>query len=89
LNKDKALKYNGEQQRIDRLSHYLKIQQEKINEGTYDPLKTKEDIIKIFKEEKMAVTNILQNLLKEQVSALNKEIVRIIIIMYKIYLGNI
>jgi hypothetical protein len=48
---------------------------EKKNEGNYDPMKTKEEIIKIFKEEKMAVTNILQGLLKEQVNELNKQIV--------------
>jgi hypothetical protein len=85
LSKDKSLKYNGETERIDRLSHYLKIQQEKMKEGSYDPLKTKDDIIKIFKEEKMSVTNILQNLLKEQVTVLNKEIVKIFSIMF---LGN-
>jgi hypothetical protein len=38
-------------------------------------MRTKEEIIKIFKEEKMAVTNILQGLLKEQVAELNKQIV--------------
>jgi len=83
LSKDKSLKYNGETERIDRLSHYLKIQQEKMKEGSYDPMKTKDDIIKIFKEEKMSVTNILQNLLKEQVTALNKEIVKIFFYFFR------
>lgn len=35
----------------------------------------KEEIIKIFKDEKMDVTNILQKELKEQVMLLNKEMV--------------
>ena len=50
--------------------------QDKKNEGSYDPVKTKEEIIKIFKEEKMGVTNILQGLLKTQVDELNKQIVK-------------
>lgn len=40
------------------------------------PAKIKEEIIKIFKDEKMDVTNILQKELKEQVMLLNKEMVR-------------
>lgn len=39
------------------------------------PSKIKEEIIKIFKDEKMDVTNILQKELKEQVMLLNKEMV--------------
>jgi len=39
------------------------------------PQKIKEEIIKIFKDEKMDVTNILQKELKEQVMLLNKEMV--------------
>lgn len=39
------------------------------------PNKIKEEIIKIFKDEKMDVTNILQKELKEQVLLLNKEMV--------------
>jgi hypothetical protein len=61
----------------------LKIQQDKKVDGTYDPVKTKEEIIKIFKEEKMAVTNILQGLLKEQVSELNKQIVNYFLLIQK------
>lgn len=37
------------------------------------PSKIKDEIIKIFKDEKMDVTNILQKELKEQVMILNKE----------------
>ena len=39
--------------------------------------KMKEEIIKIFKDEKMDVTNILQKELKEQVMLLNKEMVNL------------
>ena len=39
-----------------------------------DPVALKNDIINIFKEEKMYVTNILQTELKEQINILNKEI---------------
>lgn len=41
------------------------------------PNKIKEEIIKIFKDEKMDVTNILQKELKEQVLLLNKEMVKL------------
>jgi hypothetical protein len=41
------------------------------------PNKMKEEIIKIFKDEKMDVTNILQKELKEQVMLLNKEMVNL------------
>jgi hypothetical protein len=46
------------------------------------PSKIKEEIIKIFKDEKMDVTNILQKELKEQVMLLNKEMVKYIIFNY-------
>jgi len=46
------------------------------------PSKIKEEIIKIFKDEKMDVTNILQKELKEQVMLLNKEMVKFIIFNY-------
>jgi hypothetical protein len=75
MNEEISKKYDGDKERIDRINYYKKILQEKKNEGSYDPQKTKEDIIKIFKEEKMAVTNILQNTLKKQVAELNLQIV--------------
>jgi hypothetical protein len=75
MNEEISKKYDGDKERVDRINYYKKILQEKKNEGSYDPQKTKEDIIKIFKEEKMAVTNILQNTLKKQVAELNLQIV--------------
>ena len=75
MNEEISKKYDGDKERVDRINYYKKILQEKKNDGSYDPQKTKEDIIKIFKEEKMAVTNILQNTLKKQVAELNLQIV--------------
>ena len=61
--------YSGNQQSFDRIAHFLKIQKEKM-EGKEDHNKIKEDIIKAFKDEKTTVTNVLQKLLKEQVTEL-------------------
>jgi hypothetical protein len=56
----------------------LKLQKDKLDkEYEKNPNSVKEEIIKIFKSEKMDVTNILQGELKEQVQLLNKEIVNI------------
>ena len=65
--------YSGNQQSFDRIAHFLKIQKEKM-EGKEDHNKIKEDIIKAFKDEKTTVTNVLQKLLKEQVTELQSKI---------------
>ena len=65
--------YTGNQQQFDRISHFLKIQKEKM-EAKEDHEKIKEDIIKAFKDEKTTVTNVLQKLLKEQVTELQNKI---------------
>lgn len=65
--------YTGNQQSFDRIAHFLKIQKEKM-EQKEDHEKIKEDIIKAFKDEKTTVTNVLQKLLKEQVTELQNKI---------------
>ena len=65
--------YTGNQQSFDRIAHFLNLQKEKMEKGE-NPEKIKEDIIKAFKDEKTTVTNVLQKLLKEQVSALQSRI---------------
>ena len=65
--------YSGNQQSFDRIAHFLKIQKEKM-EGKEVHNKIKEDIIKAFKDEKTTVTNVLQKLLKEQVTELQSKI---------------
>lgn len=70
--KDKN-EYSGNQQLFDRIALFLKIQKEKM-EGKEDHDKIKEDIIKAFKDEKTTVTNVLQKLLKEQVTELQSKI---------------
>jgi hypothetical protein len=67
--------FTGNKQRFDRIEYLLNLEKEKREkEGTLDPVALKNDIINIFKEEKMYVTNILQTELKEQINILNKEI---------------
>ncbi len=79
------MEYNGNKQRFDRIEFFLELEREKLGEGIEkDPWKIKEEIIRIFKDEKMDVTNILQKELKEQVMFLNKEMV---IYEYIIILG--
>lgn len=97
--KNKA-EYNGKQQRFDRIEFYLNLEYDKIKQALEESKKAdrdddvdkyvntsevKDKIIKIFKEEKMDITNILQKELREQVYILNKEIVYI----YLIFLGRI
>ena len=65
--------YTGNQQSFDRINHFLQIQKEKMEKGE-EPEKIKEDIIKAFKDEKTTVTNVLQQLLKEQVTNLQNKI---------------
>jgi hypothetical protein len=72
LDKDKN-DYTGNQQSFDRIAHFLKIQKEKLANGEPQD-KIKEDIIKAFKDEKTTVTNVLQKLLKEQVTELQNKI---------------
>lgn len=55
------------------------MESEKTESEKLHPSKIKEEIVKIFKDEKMDVTNILQKELKEQVMILNKEMVRFLI----------
>jgi hypothetical protein len=72
------LEYTGNKQRFDRIEFFLKLQKDKLDKDyEKNPNSVKEEIIKIFKSEKMDVTNILQGELKEQVQILNKEIVKI------------
>ena len=54
----------------------MQLETEKMDSEKMHPNKIKEEIIKIFKDEKMDVTNILQKELKEQVMLLNKEMVK-------------
>ena len=72
LNKNERNKNNNKKY-FDRINYYLEIQKEKIKKGE-SPEKIKKDIIKIFKEEKSTISNILQKLLKEQVIILEKKI---------------
>ena len=65
--------YSGNQQSFDRIAHFLQLQKEKMEKGE-NPEKIKEDIIKAFKDEKTTVTNVLQKLLKQQVSNLQDRI---------------
>ena len=65
--------YSGNQQSFDRIAHFLQIQKEKMEKGE-DHEKIKEDIIKAFKDEKTTVTNVLQKLLKDQVTTLQAKI---------------
>jgi hypothetical protein len=51
------------------------LENQKSDSDKLHPNKIKDEIIKIFKDEKMDVTNILQKELKEQVMILNKEMV--------------
>lgn len=60
----------------------MQLEREKMDSEKMQPSKIKEEIIKIFKDEKMDVTNILQKELKEQVMLLNKEMVKYIIFNY-------
>ena len=64
-------KYNN--QNYSPISHFLQMQKEKIEKGE-NPEKIKDDIIKAFKDEKSTITNILQNLLKEQMNILQNKI---------------
>jgi hypothetical protein len=67
--------FTGNKQRFDRIEYLLNLEKEKREkDGTLDPVALKNDIINIFKEEKMHVTNILQDELKKQIAVLNKEI---------------
>lgn len=67
--------FTGNKQRFDRIEYLLNLEKEKREkDGTLDPVALKNDIINIFKEEKMHVTNILQDELKKQIGILNKEI---------------
>jgi hypothetical protein len=74
------MEYNGNKQRFDRIEFFMELEKEKMAEGERDPAKIKEEIIRIFKDEKMDVTNILQKELKEQVMLLNKEMVYLYIL---------
>jgi len=65
--------YSGNQQSFDRIAHFLQLQKEKMEKGE-DHEKIKEDIIKAFKDEKTTVTNVLQKLLKDQVTTLQTKI---------------
>ena len=65
--------YSGNQQSFDRIAHFLQLQKEKMEKGE-DHEKIKEDIIKAFKDEKTTVTNVLQKLLKDQVTTLQAKI---------------
>lgn len=72
FSKDKGRQdYDNEKQRFDRIEFFLQLENQKST--PMDPNKVKDEIIKIFKDEKMDVTNILQKELKEQVMILNKE----------------
>ena len=55
------------------ISHFLQMQKEKMKKGE-NPEKIKDDIIKAFKDEKSTITDILQNLLKEQINILQNKI---------------
>jgi hypothetical protein len=61
-----------------------KSESDKLNQN-----KIKDEIIKIFKEEKMDVTNILQKELKEQVMILNKEMVIFLFFIFFAYRKNL
>ena len=64
---------NYYQQSFDKISHFLKMQKEKMK-NKENPEKIKEDIIKAFKDEKTVITNILQKLLNEQINNLQQKI---------------
>lgn len=68
--------YTGSGYKFDRIEYFVKLETEKRKKNgvEIDPKSIKEDVIQIFKEEKMSVTNILQEELKEHISSLNKEI---------------
>ena len=55
------------------ISHFLQMQKEKMEKGE-NREKIKNNIIKAFKDEKSTITNILQNLLKEQMNILQNKI---------------
>ncbi len=61
------------------------MENQKSDSDKLHPNKIKDEIIKIFKDEKMDVTNILQKELKEQVMILNKEMVNIIKLFFLIF----
>ena len=65
--------YNNYQQSFDKISHFIKMQKEKMK-NKENPEKIKEDIIKAFKDEKTSITNILQKLLNEQITNLQQKI---------------
>ena len=65
--------YSGKQASFNRIDHLLEIQAKRMEAGD-PPEKIREDIIKAFKDEKTNVTNVLQQLLKEQVTNLQKQI---------------
>ena len=65
--------YSGNQQSFDRIAHFLQQQKEKMEKGE-DNEKIKEDIIKAFKDEKTTITNVLQKILKDQVTTLQAKI---------------
>lgn len=70
------MEYDGKKQRFDRIEFFLELEKSKLGDGfDRDPFKIKEEIIRIFKDEKMDVTNILQKELKDQVMQLNREMV--------------
>ncbi len=76
FSKDKGSKeYDSGKQKFDRIEFFLQLESDKMDSEKMPPQKIKEEIIKIFKDEKMDVTNILQKELKEQVMLLNKEMV--------------
>ena len=64
---------NYYQQSFDKISHFLKMQKEKMK-NKENPEKIKEDIIKAFKDEKTVITNILQKLLNKQINNLQQKI---------------
>ena len=64
---------NYYQKSFDKISHFLKMQKEKMK-NKENPEKIKEDIIKAFKDEKTVITNILQKLLHEQINNLQQKI---------------
>jgi len=64
------------------------LENQKPDSDRLNPNKIKDEIIKIFKDEKMDVTNILQKELKEQVMILNKEMVISLFVYFFIFLFN-
>ena len=89
FSKDKGRQdYDNEKQRFDRIEFFLQLENQKPDSDRLNPNKIKDEIIKIFKDEKMDVTNILQKELKEQVMILNKEMVISLFVYLFIFLFN-